>query len=84
MEREKNTIWFPAKRYGWGWGPPNTWQGWLVMAIYAVLLAAGAGYFLRSDRTLWFVIFAFLLTIVLMVVAWLKGEKPRWRSGRDK
>ena len=20
--------WFRAKRYGWGWGLPITWQGW--------------------------------------------------------
>jgi hypothetical protein len=22
-------IWFPAKRYGWGWGLPCCWQGWV-------------------------------------------------------
>jgi hypothetical protein len=25
-------YWFPAKRYGWGWGIPVTWQGWVVFA----------------------------------------------------
>ncbi len=30
-------YWFPAKRYGWGWGIPNTWQGWLVLAVFAAL-----------------------------------------------
>ena len=29
MQTERK-YWFPAKRYGWGWGMPNTWQGWLV------------------------------------------------------
>ena len=27
-------YWFPAKRYGWGWGLPGTWQGWLVVAAF--------------------------------------------------
>jgi hypothetical protein len=35
-------YWFPAKRYGWGWGIPNTWQGWLVLAVFGALLAAGS------------------------------------------
>src|SRR5882724_11275473 len=35
-------YWFPAKRYGWGWGPPRAWQGWLVLAAFVALLALGA------------------------------------------
>ncbi len=41
MPTHSNDYWFPAKRYGWGWGLPSRWQGWVVIAIYAVLLAAG-------------------------------------------
>jgi len=26
MQTERD-YWFPAKRYGWGWGIPNRWQG---------------------------------------------------------
>jgi hypothetical protein len=33
-------YWFPAKRYGWGWGLPVTWQGWLV-AFIALTVAGG-------------------------------------------
>jgi hypothetical protein len=25
---EPKKFWFPAKGYGWDWGPPKTWQGW--------------------------------------------------------
>lgn len=28
------SYWFPAKRYGWGWGPPATWQGWVVLLLW--------------------------------------------------
>ena len=27
-------YWFPAKKYGWGWGLPSTWQGWVVYCVY--------------------------------------------------
>ena len=31
MEKHDNPpYWFPAKRYGYGWGLPHTWQGWIV------------------------------------------------------
>jgi hypothetical protein len=33
MSVEKK-YWFPAKRYGWGWGIPNVWQGWLVLFVF--------------------------------------------------
>ena len=32
--RRMARYWFPAKRYGWGWGPPATWQGWAVLAAF--------------------------------------------------
>ena len=34
-------YWFPAKRYGWGWGPPSAWQGWAVLVTYLVLVLGG-------------------------------------------
>jgi hypothetical protein len=27
-------YWFPAKRYGWGWGLPSCWQGWVVLCTF--------------------------------------------------
>jgi len=41
MPTDSNDYWFPAKRYGWGWSLPSRWQGWVVLAMYAVLLVAG-------------------------------------------
>jgi hypothetical protein len=68
MEREVETFWFPAKRYGWGWGPPVRWQGWAVLVVYALLLTA-------------FLLSSVVLTVLLLIVCWLKGERPRWRWG---
>jgi hypothetical protein len=78
--KRENEYWFPAKRYGWGWGPPTRWQGWLVLGIYA-LCAATAGIVFASHRPLAFVACLVLLTLVLFVVCRLKGEKPGWRWG---
>jgi hypothetical protein len=36
----ESRYWFPAKHYGWGWGPPRTWQGWLVLATLLGLAIA--------------------------------------------
>ena len=37
---KKSRFWFPAKRYGWGWGPPVCWQGWAVLLGYFALMLA--------------------------------------------
>ncbi len=83
MTTNKKQIWFPAKKYGWGWGPPCTWQGWVVFAVWWVLL--GGGGFLLAPRSIaLFVVYAFVLGFALFIVALIKGEKPRWRWGDTK
>lgn len=80
MPTDRN-YWFPAKRHGWGWGPPNNWQGWTVIAVFAGLLLAGAMVLLPNHSPVTFTAYSVLLCIVLVMVCWLKGEPPRWRSG---
>ncbi len=77
----KSRYWFPAKRYGWGWGLPLTWQGWLVMAVFVVLLLGGAVTLLPSHGAGIFVAYTALLSVLLIAVCWLKGERPTWRWG---
>lgn len=80
-EPEERKIWFYAKEYGWGWSLPACWQGWVVLLGYMVLLAAGAFVF-RPDRHLpHYLVFTGILTALLIVVCWLKGERPAWRWG---
>jgi len=38
MDSRQREFWFPAKRYGWGWGLPVAWQGWAVLIAYAAVL----------------------------------------------
>jgi len=75
-------YWFPAKRYGWGWGPPRTWQGWLVLAAFFALLVAGAVVLLPGGQPGYFVAYTALLCIVLVAVCYLTGEPPAWRWGK--
>ena len=83
MQSDKKKIWFPTKRYGWGWGPPCAWQGWVVMAVWVILLSGG-GFLLPAHRVL-FAVYAVILCGALVIVCYLKGEKPRWRwGGEDK
>jgi hypothetical protein len=37
----RGRCWFPAKRYGWGWGLPSAWQGWVVLISYFALVFGG-------------------------------------------
>ena len=75
--------WFPAKRYGWGWGLPVAWQGWVVLLGYALLLTAGLAGYRRTHDPMFFVFLA-AITAGLIAISWWKGEKPRWRSGDDR
>ena len=73
-------YWFPAKRYGWGWGPPRTWQGWVVMALFFALLAGGGLIFLPTE--VGFFIYTVVLVVLLIAVCYAKGEPPRWHWGK--
>lgn len=79
---DKQKYWFPAKRYGWGWGLPSSWQGWAAFVAYLGLLGLGV-FFLRFWGPALYLAFVLLLTAALIAVCWLKGEPPRWRWGKD-
>jgi hypothetical protein len=76
-------YWFPTKRYGWGWGLPLTWQGWVVYGVFVALVVAGAVWLLPADGPAWFIVYVVVLCAILMAVCWAKGEPPRWRWGDD-
>jgi hypothetical protein len=76
-------YWFPAKRYGWGWGFPFSWQGWLVFAAFIVLVLAGFSIFPPGKSLGSFVLYTVILGLLLAFVCWLKGEPPRWRWAGD-
>jgi hypothetical protein len=80
--RDRPPYWFPAKRYGWGWGMPTVWQGWAVLVAFFCLLLIGAVWLLPSSGRAAFVLYAMLLCAILVAVCWIKGEPPSWRWGK--
>ncbi|MEP6906482.1 MAG: hypothetical protein ABI858_00655 [Pseudoxanthomonas sp.] len=78
----KENYWFPARTYGWGWGLPTAWQGWVVYGITAGLLIAGVFIFPPLTRPLFFQIYTWSVILLLVLVCWMKGEPPTWHSGK--
>jgi hypothetical protein len=82
MAEEDRRYWFPAKRWGWGWGPPSTWQGWVTLIAWFVVLLGGAASLRRHGygvpvHIAWLI----AMSLVLTFITWWKGEPPRWRWG---
>jgi hypothetical protein len=82
MQIKEKKIWFPAKKYGWGWGIPCAWQGWVVIVSYLVILNGSAFLLLPAHPAMWFGCVA-ISTIILVAICLVKGETPRWRWGGD-
>ncbi len=77
MSAEVSNYWFPAKRYGWGWGLPRRWQGWIVLVIYFAAVAFTTFTMPQPQ----FIISIAALSALLVAICWLKGEPPQWRWG---
>lgn len=77
-----SSYWFPAKRYGWGWGPPTAWQGWVVFAAFFALLALAAYVYLPRHNVVAFLACSLLLVVALLAICFVKGEPPSWRWGK--
>jgi hypothetical protein len=81
----KKKLWFKAKSYGWGW-TPSSWEGWVVIALYIIITIWN---FIRidslshslSDTFINFIPETLVLAVLLILIAYWKGEKPTWRWG---
>lgn len=82
---KNNHIWFKAKTYGVGWGLPVTWQGWLVLLVYILLVGIGALFLTTTPSNIpLFIVYVLLLSGILIFVYWKKGEKIDLRWGKKK
>ena len=81
-------YWFKRKLYGWGW-TPATWQGWVIVGVYVFILVllfksidktSHSG----SDTLIAFAIPFLIETAVLVIICYIKGEKPKWQWGLPK
>ena len=77
-------YWFPAKRYGWGWGVPVRWEGWAVLVGFVALIVLGAFLFPPRRALALYLAYVVVLAVLLTFICWLKGEPPRWRWGDEE
>ena len=77
---DDSRYWFPAKRYGWGWGPPIAWQGWVVLFVWFAVIAAMA-FALMPRHRMGFLFSVLAMTVLLVFICFAKGELPAWRWG---
>ncbi len=82
MEPASNKrYWFYAKRYGYGWGLPATWEGWVVFVGYLAAVFGGLALFPPDKSMGGYLVYLTVLTLLLMLVCFLKGEPARWHWG---
>jgi len=79
---EKPQYWYGAKRYGWGWGPPTSWHGWVVLLLIIAALSIAAPFLVPYH--IWiYLAYVAALVAVQVLICYLKGPPPRWRWGES-
>lgn len=74
-----NEYWFPARKYGLGWGLPVVWQGWAVIAVFVLLIVLGVFIILPKFGPWIFVPYCGVMSGGLVAAGILKGEPLGWR-----
>ena len=77
----RKRYWFYAKRYGYGWGLPASWEGWVVFVGYLAAVFGGIAVFPPDKSMGPYLVYITVLTVLLMLICYLTGEPPRWRWG---
>lgn len=80
---EPKQYWFPAKRIGWGWGTPSTWQGWIVLGLFVAVMIVGGFVFPPNQNLVGFIVYAVVAFVIFGAIFFLKGEPTKWRSGGE-
>jgi len=81
MNTAQKPNWFHAKRHGWGWGLPASWQGRVVLIVWIAIITSGGG--CLALKSMWLsYLFVAVMVIALLTICLLKGEPPRWRWGK--
>lgn len=77
-------YWFRRKLFGWGW-TPATREGWFIIVGYLLLvigiLRVARLTTLAGERLDGAVLAVLAVTVILIVICYVKGERPRWQWG---
>lgn len=74
-------YWFGAKKYGWGWGLPLTWEGWVFLLAWVAITLPVTFWLANQQHLIAASLFFMIMIGVLLIICWTKGEPPRWRWG---
>ena len=88
MKNNPEKYWFKRKLYGWGWTPVR-WQGWAVLVLYIIgvvkiFVIIDMDSHSGSDTLISMFVPFMLLTALLLIICYKKGEKPKWQWGLPK
>lgn len=80
-------YWFKRKIYGWGWTPVK-WQGWaVIVAFVAFIIWSGESIDGVTNPTqsqlITFYVKIVAAAILVILIGYLKGEKPKWQWGPE-
>lgn len=82
FQKRESTYWFSKRYYGYGWGFPTCWQGWVALLVYLALVTLAVWYYaVKNTSPMGFVLALLVLSAGLFTVCYLKGPRPRWRWG---
>ena len=91
FKNNPNHYWFKRKIWGWGW-VPVTLQGWHTTFLYIafvllLVLTREEAIPGNPDSGSNFLVFGLpfiILTALFVLIAYKKGEKPKWQWGLPK
>lgn len=88
LKNNPEKLWFKRKLYGWGWVPVR-WQGWFVVGAFIGFLMWNAFSIDKDseptqDEMVLFFAKLLVAVILLLVICYKTGEKPRWQWGFPK
>ena len=75
--------WFAPKRYGLGSSLPISWQGWLVLFLYAAAVT-GAFFLFGETSPATIAVLVIATAILLAITAKTTRGGWRWRWGKEK
>lgn len=75
MKDKMKVIWFPAKKYGFGWELPIAWQGCILLLIYIFLTLTGSVMLSNFSKTIIRLILYILILTILFACVEKKARK---------
>jgi hypothetical protein len=75
--------WFAPKQYGFGSGPPVSWQGWVVTIGFIVSVTVAALTLMPSHKLIFYAMLAVLSLGFCVICAQHTPGGWQWRWGKD-